>query len=198
VSLHGETNTYRGTAPGVLAPFLVGDATTVEPYEIISSGANCYSCHDDVWFHGGGRRGFETCVACHGTAAPEDRPSTSSPTPRVSVSLREMIHKVHMAEELPDAATYPWEVETAFPAMPGGVKECAKCHGNDTWMEPHDRTHPDRATLSRDWTFACGSCHNTPPAQAHFDIQSPHGMESCTTCHGDGRSDEVAKVHESR
>jgi OmcA/MtrC family decaheme c-type cytochrome len=198
VALYGETQTYRGTSPGVATDFLVGAATVLEPFETISSGQNCYACHDDVWFHGGGRRGFTTCVMCHGTAAAEDRPSTSSPTPGVSISFREMLHKIHMAEELPDAATYAWEAETGFPAMPGGVRECAKCHGNDTWAAPHDRGYPASPVHARNWTVACASCHNTPAAQAHFDLQAPGGMESCEICHGQGGDEEVAKVHDTR
>ena len=199
VALYGETQTYRGTSPGVWTQLLVGDATTVENYEVVSSGDNCYACHDSLWFHGGGRRGFETCVVCHATSAPEDRPSTTSPTPRVSASFREMLHKIHMSEELPDAATYPWEAETGFPAMPGGAKDCVKCHGNETWTAPSDRAHPAPGSPhARNWTFACASCHNTPAAQAHFDIQSPGDMESCEICHGADRDESVAKVHETR
>jgi OmcA/MtrC family decaheme c-type cytochrome len=199
VTLYGETNTYRGTSPGVWTQFLVGSATTVEPYALISSGNNCYACHDSIWFHGGGRRGFETCIVCHATSAPEDRPSTSTPTPMVTVSFREMLHKIHRATDLPDAATYPFEAETGFPAMPGGVKQCVKCHGSsDVWMAPHDRTYPGSATLARNWTVPCASCHSSVDAKAHIDIQAPDGVESCEVCHGAGRSEEVAKVHETK
>jgi hypothetical protein len=50
----------------------------------------------------------------------------------------------------------------------------------------------------RTWTVVCGACHDSDPAQAHIDLQTPGGVESCDICHGEGRSDAVEKVHETR
>ena len=194
VALWGETQTYRGTAPGTLTRFLVGSATTIEPYALVSSGQQCYACHSDIWFHGGSRRGFETCISCHGTSGFEDRPSATAP-PFIAASFRQMLHKVHMAEELPSADTYPWEAETGFPAMPGGVAQCVKCHGNDAWKTPTDRSHPTGTVASRNWGFVGGSCHDSAAAQAHIDTSTSGGVETCDACHGANKIEDVVKVH---
>ena len=41
--------------------FLVGDASSIEPYDLISGGDSCYACHVDIQFHGSNRRGWESC-----------------------------------------------------------------------------------------------------------------------------------------
>jgi OmcA/MtrC family decaheme c-type cytochrome len=221
LNLYGESNSYRGTSLGKKADFLVGSATQVEPYSLISSGQNCNACHTEVMFHGGGRRGFETCVMCHGTAGSEDRPqyvaANAPPTPLTTVNFRTMLHKIHMGEELANASS--WTVvgygsgswpnnftphtygEVVFPALPQGVKNCEKCHGagNTAWMEPSDRNHPTVQGLpAREWRAVCGSCHDSNAAGAHVDLMtSASGVESCSICHQPGKEWNVPKMHKS-
>jgi OmcA/MtrC family decaheme c-type cytochrome len=222
VTLWGETNTYRGTSPPSDADFLVGSATTLEPYALISSAANCNNCHNDLYFHGGGRRGFDTCVLCHGTAGAEDRPryvaANAPATTQLSINFREMLHKIHRGEELDHASTYtvvgfgstayPNNFglasygEVVFPTMPAGVKQCTTCHGtlNTAWIEPSARTHPAGQLLpTRAWRAACGSCHDSDAAQAHIDSQtSPSGAEACAVCHDPDGLFNVELMHKVR
>jgi hypothetical protein len=208
--LHGETNAYRGASEAGLLDFLVGDATTLEPYALISEADNCYTCHNDLWFHGGGRRSFGTCIMCHGDAGAEDRARYTSPngpdTPSVSISFREMLHKIHMGKELANADTYVvsgnnGSIHTyghvGYPALPGGVLQCVKCHGNDAWEMPTNRDHPtEQGAPVRSWRVVCGACHDSSSAHAHIDVQtSPSGVESCAVCHGPLRDEDVVKVH---
>ncbi|HZO08173.1 MAG TPA: hypothetical protein VFC77_02255, partial [Myxococcota bacterium] len=189
----------------------------VEPYELIASGSSCFNCHQELAFHGFGRRGFESCVLCHGTAGSEDRPQyvagNAPETPGVTVSFRTMLHKIHMGEELANASTYDvigfgsrsypnnYEVtnfgEIVFPAMPGGVQRCDKCHGNDAWHEPAPRAHPtDQDVPIRRWAAVCGSCHDGTDAQAHINVQTDSfGNESCGVCHAPGEPEDVERVH---
>jgi OmcA/MtrC family decaheme c-type cytochrome len=220
VALHGESQTYRGTSEAGAVDFLVGDdATAIEPYDLISESKNCYACHDDLYFHGGGRRSFVTCIVCHAAAGAEDRPrytAGSAPaTPKVSISFREMLHKIHMGKELPDAETYTvvgygaagypnnftphtYE-EVGFPAMPDGVKQCDKCHGNDAWKEPSDRAHPTEQDVPvRNWGIVCNSCHSSESATAHIQSQTWQGLESCGVCHAALRTAAVEEVHKPR
>jgi hypothetical protein len=108
--LFGETNSYRNVSLSHNLDFLVGSATAIAPYDLISSGASCSACHQDVSAHGGGRRGFETCVVCHGTAGSEDRPqyvAASAPaTTGTTVNFRTMLHKIHMGKDLANASSY--------------------------------------------------------------------------------------------
>jgi hypothetical protein len=208
--LYGQTNSYRGASEAGLFDFRVGSPGPIEPYDIISEAENCYVCHDDMWFHGGGRRSVGTCLACHGDAGGEDRARYTSPngpdTPGVSISFREMLHKIHMGRELTNADQYVvsgnnGSIHTyehvGFPAMPGGVRQCVKCHGNDAWHAPKQRDHPtEQVVPAREWRVVCGSCHNSAAAHAHIDTQtSPAGEEACATCHGSLRTADVVKVH---
>lgn len=222
-----ESQTYRGTSVAGNKDFLVIDddnlATPgVDPYTVISAAENCYKCHNDLFFHGGGRRSFVTCLVCHGDSGAEDKPRYNTTnvvsggvstlagmdTPKVTISFRQMLHKIHKGEELANAATYfvignsgsqNGYAEVVFPAWPAGVRECKKCHGNDAWHGPKDRTHPTPGVQilpTRVWRTVCGSCHDSNAAAAHIDVMtSPTGYESCETCHGAGKTDDVVKKH---
>ena len=220
VTLFGETTTYRGTSPSEAVDFLVGGATTLEPYDLISSAQNCYDCHRDMYFHGGGRRGVETCLACHGTAGSEDRPQYRAwgapPTTGLTIGFREMLHKIHMGADLTNASSYTvvgfgsgsppnnfsthtYE-EVHFPALPGGVRNCATCHGEGTsaWQVPSDRDHPTEQSLPvRSWAVVCGSCHDSASTSAHIGGMTFMGIESCATCHDVGSEWDVERMHKA-
>ena len=224
LALFGETNSYNDTADLGWADVLVGSAGTPEPYGLISSAQNCYACHVDMYFHGSGRRGVQTCLACHGTAGAEDRPQYVAPgapaTTGVAVSFREMLHKIHRGADLAHASTYTvvgfgssslypnnFSANTyetvAFPAMPGGVRNCSTCHGasNESWKEPLDREHPSEQIMPvLEWRIACGSCHDDDAAVAHIGSQTDpvSGLEACAICHGTGELLGVEVVHKAR
>ena len=110
VNQWGETQTYRGTSPPATVDFLVGSATTLDHYDLVAGAAACNVCHNDLYFHGGGRRGFDTCIICHGGAGTEDRSqyvaANAPATPGNTINFRTMLHKVHMGANLDKAATY--------------------------------------------------------------------------------------------
>lgn len=138
------------------SPFLLPVPTEIEPYETLTThGETCYECHNDMWFHGGGRRGFDTCIMCHGVAGSEDwpryrsanssgvLPTTVLPTPGLTINFRTMLHKIHTGKNLYYASTYyivgnsgnaggfeevGFPVETGYGAAEG-TRNCAKCHG---------------------------------------------------------------------
>jgi len=217
LNLFGESNSYRSTSDAKTFDFLVGSATDVEPYELIASGSSCFNCHQELAFHGFGRRGFESCVVCHGAAGGEDRAqytaANAPETPGATISFRTMLHKIHMGEELANASTY--EIvgfgsgsypnnfgvsnfgEILFPALPGGVRNCNKCHGNDAWHEPQHRGHPtEQVEPIRRWAVVCGACHDSTDAQAHISVQTDAlGNESCAVCHGPDKELNVERVH---
>jgi OmcA/MtrC family decaheme c-type cytochrome len=218
---NGETNSYRSTSPPATVDFLVGAATALAPVAIISSAAACAGCHVDVYAHGGGRRGVDTCLLCHGSAGTEDRPryvaAAAPATTGVTVEFRNMLHQIHRGSGLANAATYALVgfgagaypnnfgvvgfPDVGFPAMPEGVKDCRACHGGSAaWQSPADRTHPTAATVTaRSWLVSCGSCHDSNAAAAHFDVMtSSLGNESCAVCHDSGRELSTALVHKIR
>jgi len=219
LSLFGESNSYKSTSDSKNVDFLVGDASQLEPYDLIASGTSCFNCHQELAFHGFGRRGFESCVLCHGTSGSEDRPkyvaANAPATTGVTVSFRTMLHKLHRGRDLDTAATYnvigfgsgsyPDNFSVAnyqhvvFPAQPGATDNCAKCHENNAWKEPRPRAHPTQQAIAIGrWTVVCGSCHDSTEAQAHIAVQTDSaGNESCGICHGRNRDEDVERVHKS-
>jgi hypothetical protein len=219
LGLQNEMQTYRSTSNAGTLDFLYGSATTIEPHAIISTSANCYTCHNDVIFHGGGRRGLDACLTCHSMGGNEDKPRWDTPnqgnaapaiqptqlSPGVAIQFRNMLHKIHKGKDLAYADTYtvvgnqgnPTTFEEiGFPAMPEGVRQCVRCHGNEAWHQPAPRSHASATVPVRTWTVVCGSCHDSDTAQAHIAAQtSGSGMESCAVCHGPGRNEDVAVVH---
>jgi OmcA/MtrC family decaheme c-type cytochrome len=214
-----EPTPYEAVSPVAAADFLVGGATVHEPYALIDSGDSCHACHQDVTYHPGGYRGFETCIACHGSAGAEDRPqyvSAGAPaTPGRSVSFRELLHGIHMGSRLaqPQAfqvvgegpGAYPDDYvvrtyeQVLFPVMPRAAASCITCHGeaNQAWLDPTDRSHPTEQTVPlATWAGACAICHDDVLAVAHMVANTaPSGAESCVICHGPGESEAVDVVH---
>jgi len=217
-----ESNNYFNASPPARADFLSGAAATLEPYEIVSSAANCYGCHTEIRYHEGRRRGFETCIACHGSAGAEDQPpyvAANAPgTPGATTSFRTLLHKIHRGSQLAQAGSFelatagsaPWPdnfglhdyADYVFPALPGRTLNCAKCHGQDNtaWLEPAPREHPsEQAAPVLAWRAVCGACHDENSDLAHYETQtSSGGLEACATCHGPGTQLEVELVHKPR
>jgi len=219
ISFAGETSLYPIRARAQRAELQVADAPLPEPYRLIDDPDACNACHQDLTFHAGASRGFAACLACHGTAGAEDlaryvaadAPATSG----VSVSLRELLHRIHRGATLDDPDgfvvvgegpdPYPDNFETNtygsvhFPARPGATSQCAKCHGPDNaaWREPGPREHPDGQDPStRSWRAVCTACHDAPAAVAHVDAHtSGAGVESCTICHAPGEPWDVQRMH---
>jgi cytochrome c5 len=64
---------------------------------------------------------------------------------------------------------------------------------------------PDSAAADAAWTkvetftgsgrSTCGSCHDTPIAATHFQINTLDGVETCDVCHGDGRFMDPVELH---
>ncbi len=220
--LLGETTTYRDLAEGESFDFLVGNAAALEPYDKISSASNCYACHVGITFHGRSRRGFATCIACHGNAASGDRTryvaADAPETAGVTIDFAQLVHKLHRGADLANPSTYvvvgfgnmaypanfseiTFE-EVHFPSLPSGVKDCAICHGTgDAFEEPFDFDHPtEQGAPGQEWRLVCGSCHDSATEAAHFDTQTSAttGEEACALCHGANEEWSVPVMHTIR
>ncbi|MEZ5962395.1 MAG: hypothetical protein R3F56_00990 [Planctomycetota bacterium] len=218
VDVMGIVTPYTEASKPATATFLFGAATTKVENQRIGSPEACYACHVDLQFHGGNRRGYETCLLCHGNAGSEDRArhvaANAPATTGVSVDFREMIHKIHHGRELsmayevvgfgssayPDNFSVATYGEVGFPAMPEGTKACVVCHGaSDAWRQPADRVHPQGSAVGSAWTAACIACHDTRAAIGHAGSNTAHdGAEACAECHGIGREQDVALKHKVR
>jgi cytochrome c553 len=192
---NGELQTYRNAAKAATKDVLYGTATTVEPREAISSQSNCDACHGDVLFHGGGRRGADACLFCHG--------ESGSGSLAATYDFRTFLHKIHMGKDLTNAATFMSGAfaEIGYPPMPGGAKHCATCHGsdNEAWKTPADRVHASATNKTRSWRAVCGSCHDSDATAAHINLMTDaSGTESCSVCHGEGTEQSVELKHKNR
>lgn len=184
VTRSGENTTYTEGADSTAAHLLFGNATDEEIVSRIDPQA-CYGCHNSLQFHGGSRRSVEACLSCHGTAGAESLPLYENQTTGSfgsPVEFRYLLHNLHNG---------------VFPGMPGGVQDCAKCHGDNTaWQLPDERLHPNQSVPTRAWRAACSSCHSDSPALAHIDANtSLAGAEACAVCHGADDTLSVTNVH---
>ena len=219
VTVNTQTTSYNDASPPGNKSFLVGTATSLEANERISSADNCYRCHGDITFHGTGRRGYDTCLLCHGVAGAEDRPryvaSGAPETSMTTIDFRTMLHKIHQGKELAQGASYQvvgfggapnpnnFSVHSyekvGFPVMPAGTKNGQICHGagNDAWKHPAARKHPLGQPLpTRTYRAACITCHDSDSETAHMDVNtSSSGAESCDICHAPGKEQEVERSH---
>jgi OmcA/MtrC family decaheme c-type cytochrome len=197
--LQGELQTYRSTANAGTFDFLYGSATQIEPHAIISSSANCYTCHNDLIFHGGGRRGLDACLTCHSISGNEDKPRWDTPNQSGAAPATPTPLTPGVAIALAYGGTPNSYAEVEFPAMPAGVRQCVRCHGNDAWKSPANRSHASADVPVRTWGVVCGACHDSDAAQAHIAVQtSMDGAESCSVCHGTDRDWSVEVMHKPR
>jgi OmcA/MtrC family decaheme c-type cytochrome len=215
VATQGEQQSYRATAVAANANLLYGpSATTLEPHAVIASPETCNRCHSETQFHGSDA-GFQSCAQCHSLAGAEDLPtyanSTVPATTGTTIDFRNMLHKVHMGQDVADASSYAvvgsdgnpanW-AGVVFPSMPGGVLNCFTCHGDDNqnWKVPADRDYPTGQTPTvHEWASACASCHAAEGVTAHIDANTaPNGAEACIVCHGPGKEEAVDVVHKPR
>ncbi|MES2639467.1 MAG: hypothetical protein V4850_08275 [Myxococcota bacterium] len=168
---------WRVAEPGGL-DVLLGDATTIEPHSIVTD-ASCESCHSEVRFHGGSRKGVDYCVTCHTPG------STDGDVPPVSVDFVAVIHGTHssgagLGTPYAGGGT-PYDI--TFPRVDGGVAACESCHGeNPAWQTPSTR--------------ACMTCHTSDADYAHAALNTDDVYgESCEVCHGEGSDYAVEGVH---
>jgi len=158
--------------------FVPNGAKVTKVHDVIKT-ASCNSCHDQLSWHGGRRRGVEMCVLCH-TSQNVDT------TTGGSLDLKVMIHEMHMGAKLPSvAAGKPLIVNGAdfskisYPADPGDPRRCETCHSQTTGAAQATAylTNPTRA--------ACGACHND--VNFATGVNHPGGLQFddklCANCH---------------
>jgi OmcA/MtrC family decaheme c-type cytochrome len=163
--------------------FVPNGAKVTKIRDVVAT-ASCDSCHDQLSFHGGSRRGVSMCVMCH-------TPAMVDASTGQSVDFKVFIHKLHLGSSLPSVvAGTPYLIGTTnfsnivFPATSsasdGGVTggfRCTVCH---------DAT---KATQAKNYLIptavACGSCHdnvNLATGQNHAGGPQPNDT-MCADCH---------------
>jgi OmcA/MtrC family decaheme c-type cytochrome len=148
--------------------FAVTDDVPTERRQVVEA-EKCNACHDELAFHGGGRKDPEYCVMCHNANNVGEerimRLEGVAETPYVhSVHFKKMIHGIHMGEELSEeyvlganpgpSVTNPMGTPHDFAETryPGDPANCKKCHVGSSYRVPLDL--PDLLP-SFDQVFAC-------------------------------------------
>ncbi len=178
----------------------------------------CNDCHSFLSFHGGARNNLiENCQVCHNA----DAARGGSPS-RGPMDMKHFVHRKHAVDDI----RYPQRVSNCTAChVDGGFYPVATDSG--VLASSFDRgavsTDPTDNTRTSANSAACGVCHSSASAQAHFtqnggsfdacqetdgtlrerlDFCGPGGnktganvAESCTVCHAEGRTSDVATVH---
>jgi len=221
-----------GRAAAVSAVFYPGEER-ITAFE----SAQCSNCHNRPQFHGSNRNGnLEICLLCHtaDTAVCSDDVDPVTGACPVSETVFDegyhfgyMIHRIHNADPTYVAG------EFADVRYPQSIANCETCHVEGGYNVARDTARSVSTSLGNDirvWTddiattptaAACGSCHSSSAAQAHYETQGaqvdelkcsitgagcgavdgssgtglPNGQEACTVCHGTGAQFESSQYH---
>lgn len=221
VNMEGRVSSADGNLPVTTASryFAITDdpAAPVARRDVVDID-RCNNCHEDISFHGArNNNAIESCQTCHNpNAARSGTPS------RGPMDIKHYLHRKHAVDEIryPQQVSNCLGCHTADGFYPvnvdSGVLATSFDRGTDS-LDPstNTRTSPNSAT--------CGVCHSSADAEAHmianggwFDAclepdgmlrrridscgpggnkNGPQVLESCTVCHGPGRSSDVADAH---
>ncbi|MEE8583658.1 MAG: OmcA/MtrC family decaheme c-type cytochrome, partial [Acidobacteriota bacterium] len=193
---------FRETAENPVFYFGVTDAEPLARRVNVMD-ANCESCHKNLALHGSIRHnGTEYCQMCHQAAA-DDSPFRQEGTPR-TIDFKFLIHRLHTGHELTRDYTVIGFMgsENNYNELhyPGDLRNCAKCHQNDSYEIPSQGILP---TVDGNEFFspiapnaaACLGCHDSAPAAAHAFLNIAPFAEACAACHGPNSEFSVARVH---
>jgi len=159
--------------------FVPNGAKVTKVRDVVRTAA-CDSCHDQLSWHGGRRRGVEMCVLCHTT-------QNASTKDGGSLEFKFMIHELHMGKALPSVvAGGKLSINgtdfsnVVFPADPGtDPRRCETCHSQTVGATQAT------AYLTEPSRVACGACHND--ANFATGANHPGGIQNddtqCANCH---------------
>ncbi len=187
----------RDYAENPMKAFAVTDSSANARRKVVDD-AKCEACHLNLSLHGGNRHDVTYCSSCHSADLVDiaDIPE--------SVHMKWMIHKIHRGAELENGyivirsrGTYDF----SNIHFTGDLRNCDACHVNGTQNVPIADGALPTITNNAWWTpmapqaAACLSCHDDDDSAAHAYSNTAFFGESCSTCHGEGKSASVDKVH---
>lgn len=186
------------------------DGSTPMPRRQIVSDEKCAQCHRELRAHGELRTGVDYCVMCHNVNLTDALRRPMDQFPPESVHFKNMIHQIHMGEDLETEFTVfgfgstPNDfTEVRFPAP---QQACAVCHLPGTTAVPlpvealptvvATPQSPEPPNVIPETRAACTSCHDGLLPNVHAMVNtSMDGIESCAVCHGADSAFAVNLVH---
>lgn len=202
--VNGDGSTERDSAENSLAAVAVTDVEAV-PRRLIVDDAKCEACHSNLSLHGDNRKNAtEYCQTCH---MPEetDEVVRLAGEPE-SIHFKYMIHKIHRGAELEQQPYIVYGFRSSIHdyshvEYPGDLRNCETCHVEGTYGLPLPAgalpTFSPAALITEMMpeTATCLSCHDSDAAASHALANTSSLGESCSTCHGDGKTYSVDRVH---
>ena len=186
------------------------DGSPAMPRRTIVSREKCNDCHYNLSLHGDNRKAIEYCVMCHNPNATDAEVRPADQMPAESIDFRTMIHRIHTGAELARVQNgenyiiYGFRsavVDYSDVEYPGKRNNCEGCHVGDSQQLPLNQNLLE-VTDPRGWlnpagpaAAACLSCHGNIQAASHALANTSALGESCSTCHGPGKTASVDKVH---
>jgi hypothetical protein len=195
----------RDSAENAMVAVAVTDSEPMARRMVVDD-AKCEACHSNLSLHGDNRKNATMyCQTCH-------RPDATDEEVRLEgeaegIHFKYMIHKIHRGAEL---ANLPYIVygyrssvhDYSDVHFPGDLRDCEACHVGDSYTlgaipEGALPTHSPAAAIPdmEPITATCLSCHDSDSAASHALANSSDLGESCYTCHGDGKTYSVTRVH---
>ena len=197
VDMGDGPDTERDYAENPMMAFAVTDDNAFARRQVVDD-AKCEACHLNLSLHGGNRHDVTYCSTCH---TPDRLDIADVPE---SVHMKWMIHKIHRGADLENGyvvirsrGTYDF----SNIHFTGDLRNCDACHVNDSQNVPTPDGALPTITNNAWWTpmapqaAACLSCHDDDDSAAHAYSNTAFFGESCSTCHGEGKSAAVDKVH---
>lgn len=186
-----------------IMPFAVTDMAPTARRQIVDD-ATCEDCHSNLSLHGSNRHDASGyCQTCHMPDATDEDVRLEGLDE--SIHFKYMIHKLHRGADLQNGyVVYGYRSSVhdySDVEFPGDLRNCESCHEEDTYGLPlPDGVLPTTSpnTLLNPMmpiTSACLSCHDSDSAAVHADSNSSSLGEACETCHGDGKTYGVERVH---
>jgi hypothetical protein len=200
----GNGEGERDSAESALMAVAVTDAEPVARDAIVND-AKCEACHSNLSLHGDNRKdatGY--CQTCH--APNETDEAVRLEGENESIHFKYMIHKIHRGAELENLPYIVYGYRSSVHdyshvEYPGDLRNCEACHDGATYGLPLPEGRLPTVTPSaiipvmEPETASCLSCHDSDEAASHALANTSVLGESCSTCHGDGKTYSVSRVH---
>lgn len=201
-----------------LAAGNLGGGAPVARRDVVDEVA-CDQCHEDLVFHGNLRTDVKYCITCHNLWATDQnqRPGVDPVTnPPETIDFKYLIHAIHRGTDLVNDYTVygfggnPHDYTKVL--FPGDLRDCSTCHLDGIALLPGstdaettvvniDRVPvPQIDAIRTPRTAACTSCHDDDDSFTHARLNSivndpVDWGESCSVCHGEGKTSAVSEVH---
>lgn len=168
--------------------------TAAYPRKVTVSTAACNACHDQLAIHGGSRREYTHCQACHNPGLEAAGWDNSD--------LMNMVHKIHN-HQMAGAQNLGELGDFSEVTYPQDIRNCTRCHqGSDA-----DNTYDN--WKNRPTRTSCGSCHYNvyfgedplPAGKVQHPLVPNPSNASCVTCHpatgapSSGTGNSIANAH---